>query len=277
MNEIVAIENLKVGNSIKLFALCSDKSLRKTKNGDLYIDLHLRDRENYIYAKVWSNVEHFKQKFKIGDIVFVKGKVESYRKNKQINVSSIGRIDRARYQKYGFSLSLIYSFIDEDLVGLWEKVLNHTKQLSKQYISTLKAFVLLKKDFLIDASCIDDIKYQVKGCLLKDLHVSLNTSIEICRLNDSINKNVVIISLFLKYVAISELLNENQYKFPDNRQINKLCKSHLKSFGMKEVFKKVDLFLISKIFSNALEKNKYNELILINDLDELIQSLSVSN
>ena len=52
---------------IQGFYLCTEKSLRYTKNGDLYIDLEVRDKTGHIHAKIWDKVEELL--FKISSII----------------------------------------------------------------------------------------------------------------------------------------------------------------------------------------------------------------
>ena len=51
MKKLHSIKKFKDGMKIQGFYLCTEKSLRYTKNGDLYIDLEVRDKTGHIHAK----------------------------------------------------------------------------------------------------------------------------------------------------------------------------------------------------------------------------------
>ena len=56
MKSITSIDKFKEGESIQGFYLCFEKHIRHNRNGDLYIDLRLRDKSGSINAKIWDNV-----------------------------------------------------------------------------------------------------------------------------------------------------------------------------------------------------------------------------
>ena len=281
MKEVSSIADLEVGNKIKLFAVCEAKSRRKTKNGDLYLDILLRDKSESIYSKLWSNVNHFKDRFIVGDIVFVKGKVDTYRKQKQINISSIGKVDEQKYLKYGFSQNLVYRYIDEDLESLWLKVSNYTNHLKSNYRPVVKRFICNNKKYLLEASNSSDLKFQLSGSLVKNLFECLSLANHVWESYPSINKNVVIISLFLKYIAIAELLKLKINKSNFTLDINRLCDDYLKISGIKNMLRTSDLRTINNVFSLGSSKSINQrqhasiESTLVNELGNQVRIISI--
>ena len=63
MKSITSIDKFKEGDSIQGFFLCFEKHIRHSRNGDLFIDLRLRDKTGSINAKIWDNVNELKKKF----------------------------------------------------------------------------------------------------------------------------------------------------------------------------------------------------------------------
>ncbi|OUW63035.1 MAG: hypothetical protein CBD58_00750 [bacterium TMED198] len=280
MIDVFQISDLKIGSTAKIFAVCQDKSLRKTKNGDLYIDIFLRDRSASVFSKLWSNVDYFENKFDAGDIVFVKGKIDLYRKQKQFNISSIGRADESRYQKYGFSHNSIHQYINEDLNIIWNETTNFIKELKPSYRPVVKKFISNYKASLIEASNVGDLKFQLKGSLVKNLSQCLKLARQLCKAYPSANKNIIIISFFLKYVAVSEIFRQkSNNNFP--LLITKLSRSYLKSFKINDVLSQADKNKINNIFSsgtsNLINQNEYVsiESLVVNDLEAQIRTMSI--
>lgn len=281
MVDVFQISDLKIGVSAKIFAICEDKSLRKTKNGDLYIDLLLRDKSGSIYSKLWSNVDYFRDKFDVSDIVFVKGKVELYRKKKQFNISSIGRSEQARYQKYGFSYNSIYRYVDEDLDAIWSEINIYINELKSSYRPAIRKFISNYKASLTEASNVSDLKFQLKGSLIKNLLQCLKLSRQLCDAYQSADKNVIIISFFIKYIAISETFRQKTTKNNYSLTISKLSRKYLKSFGIQSALSQSDINKINNVFStgtsNLINQNEYVsiESLVVNDLEAQIRTMSI--
>ena len=92
MKSITSIEKFKEGDSVQGFFLCLEKHIRHSRNGDLYIDLRLRDKTGSINAKIWDNVNELKKKFKSGDPVAVSGIIELFMFNVFLRCFSLLKI-----------------------------------------------------------------------------------------------------------------------------------------------------------------------------------------
>ena len=90
---------------------CKYKELKKTKYGDSYISIGLRDNSGVLDSKVLKNSEFYHSKFNEGDIVAVKGSPDLYRKKTELNIAHIAKCNPLRYEKYGFDPSMIISKI----------------------------------------------------------------------------------------------------------------------------------------------------------------------
>ena len=66
------------GDSIEEVYLVSDKQLRANRNGNLYLQVELRDRTGAISARMWNAGEHLFRSFESGDFLQVKGKVQLF-------------------------------------------------------------------------------------------------------------------------------------------------------------------------------------------------------
>ena len=115
MKSITSIDKFKEGESIQGFYLCFEKHISHNRNGDLYIDLRLRDKSGSINAKIWDNVKVLNQKFESGDPVAISGDVESFMERphliiKKININTNECMSRflssVRWLIKPFSLSL---------------------------------------------------------------------------------------------------------------------------------------------------------------------------
>ena len=141
--KLSTISSFKAGTSIRGFYICKEKSHRNTKNGDSYLDLMLQDKTGRISAKIWDDVSHYDDLFKVSEPVAVKGKVEDYNSRTQLVVQQIKRADDKTYQKYGFSLNQLIEKVEEPIDELWISLLSSVKTLKNPYKKLISS--ILKK------------------------------------------------------------------------------------------------------------------------------------
>jgi 3'-5' exoribonuclease len=81
------ISDLKEGDAVQQFFLVRQAESRTDKTGKPYLSLVLGDKSRTIVAKVWNDIlKKFPGPFVAGDFVGVKGQVDSYKQDLQINV-----------------------------------------------------------------------------------------------------------------------------------------------------------------------------------------------
>ena len=102
MVEGTRIANLKANQAIEAELLVLEKSLQTTKNGQEYLALALGDNTGRIQARVWEEASRFDPLFKPGDIVWIRGRVVSYRKQLQLNVVDVKPLGQAEVDPSDF-------------------------------------------------------------------------------------------------------------------------------------------------------------------------------
>ena len=81
------ISLLKEGDAVQQFFLVRQSDSGTTKDGKPFLSLVLGDKSGTIVAKVWNDIlKKYPGPFAAGDFVGVKGQVDSYKKELQINV-----------------------------------------------------------------------------------------------------------------------------------------------------------------------------------------------
>src|SRR2546421_5294017 len=79
------------GDAIEEVYLVSDKQLRANKNGNLYLQVELRDRTGAISARMWNATEHHFRGFDEGDFLRIKGKVQLFQGSLQVIFTQLDR------------------------------------------------------------------------------------------------------------------------------------------------------------------------------------------
>ena len=72
------VDQLADGDNVDEVFLVTDKQLRANRNGNLYLQLDLRDRTGTINARLWNAGEPLFRSFEPGDFLHVKGKVQLF-------------------------------------------------------------------------------------------------------------------------------------------------------------------------------------------------------
>ena len=85
----ILISNLVSGMKLQGFYLCTQKKMRRKKDGSIYLDLLLQDKSGIIRARLWDNVESLSKKFDIGNPVAIKGTTYKYGENTFIKIKNI--------------------------------------------------------------------------------------------------------------------------------------------------------------------------------------------
>ena len=87
----ILISNLVSGMKLQGFYLCTQKKMRRKKDGSIYLDLLLQDKSGLVRARLWDNVESLSKKFDIGNPVAIKGTTYKYGENIFIKIKNINR------------------------------------------------------------------------------------------------------------------------------------------------------------------------------------------
>ena len=86
------VQHLADGEAIDEVYLVSEKQLRANKNGNLYIQLELRDRTGTIGARLWNAGENLFRTFDEGDFLRIKGKVQLFQGSLQMILNQLERV-----------------------------------------------------------------------------------------------------------------------------------------------------------------------------------------
>jgi len=119
VKKLVPISKLKSDAEVQGFYLCKEKHLRRTRAGELYIDIVLTDGTGEIGAKVWDNVEELTTRFQQGNAVAVRGRVDIFQDKKQIVIGRINKATEAKYARYGFKPETLVPSSPKNPVRMW--------------------------------------------------------------------------------------------------------------------------------------------------------------
>ena len=96
------VNQLSHGDSVDESYLVADKQLRANRQGNLYLQLELRDKTGSVGARLWNATEELARSFEPGDYLHVRGKTQIFQGSLQIILTHIDVLDRNRIEAEDF-------------------------------------------------------------------------------------------------------------------------------------------------------------------------------
>lgn len=88
-NKDIYLQDIKPGDKIASSFLVAEKNMAFSQKGSAYLNVRLKDKTGEIDGKVWDNAMALDQVFKKGDIVYMEGRVQTYRNALQISIITV--------------------------------------------------------------------------------------------------------------------------------------------------------------------------------------------
>ena len=93
------VNQLSNGDAVDESFLVADKQLRANRQGNLYLQLELRDKSGSVGARLWNASEGLARTFDAGDYLRVKGKTQVFQGALQLILSHIELVDSSRISR----------------------------------------------------------------------------------------------------------------------------------------------------------------------------------
>src|SRR6516162_8608907 len=139
------VQELADGEALDEVYLVTEKQLRANRNGNLYIQLELRDRTGAISARLWNAGEHLFQSFEEGDFLHIKGKVQLFQGALQIILSHIERVETEKVELVDF-----LPHTEQDISKLWERLRTILFRMDNPHLKGLLECFLMDEEFRAD-------------------------------------------------------------------------------------------------------------------------------
>jgi 3'-5' exoribonuclease len=182
------IATLRAGDEVDGVYACARKDRLQARSGLPYLALELRDRSGAIQARAFRDADLLAGRFERGDLVRVRGRVERFRDELQIEVREIARTDAADPAAF---LPVAYRDRDE-LEGFLEHLAREVHDPA--YAALLER--LLGDEALRaawrQAPCTRGGHHAYLGGLLEHTVAVATLALEACQLHPRLNSDVLI-------------------------------------------------------------------------------------
>ncbi len=123
------VQQMTDGDAIEEVYLVVDKQVRANRNGNLYLQLELRDRTGSISARLWNAAEPVVGSFEAGDFLVVKGKVQLFQGALQMILSHLDRVETEKVELADF-----LPHTEQDVGKLYERLCVLLRQMDNPHL-----------------------------------------------------------------------------------------------------------------------------------------------
>lgn len=212
------VNQLSHGDSVDEAFLVSDKQLRANRQGNLYLQLELRDKTGSVGARLWNATEELARIFEPGDYLLVRGKTQIFQGSLQIILTHIEVLDPARVEPEDFlpqssqNVAKLYNRLREVLLAMHD-----------QHLRALVECFLIDEEFVAKFTASPaGIKnhHAYQGGLLEHVVTMLNVADRILEFYPDVDRDLLLTGIFLHDVGkIAELSYDRSFAYTDEGQL----------------------------------------------------------
>jgi 3'-5' exoribonuclease len=212
------VEQLSDGESLEEVFLVEDKQLRANRNGNLYLQLELRDRTGSINARLWNAGEHLFRSFDAGDFLLVKGKVQLFQGSLQIILNHVERVENEK-----IDLTDFLPHTKQDIGKLLGRLRATLLRLNNHHLKALAECYLMDDDFVRGFSRAPAgvrNHHAYVGGLLEHVVTLLEAADRIAPLYPELDRDLLLMGVFLHDAGkVRELAYDRAFAYTDEGQL----------------------------------------------------------
>src|SRR5262245_974879 len=212
------LDKLADGDSVDEVFLVADKQLRANRNGNLYLQLELRDRSGAMGARLWNAGEPLARSFDAGDFLHVQGKVQLFQGALQMILTHIDRFAPEKVELTDF-----LPHTDQDVEKLLARLRGFLGKINNPHLRALADVFLMDEEFVrgycqVPAGVRNHHAYV--GGLLEHVVTLLDAADRLLPLYPEIDRDLVMMGLFLHDAGkVRELRADRAFAYTDEGQL----------------------------------------------------------
>jgi 3'-5' exoribonuclease len=212
------VNQLVNGDSVDESFLVADKQLRANRQGNLYLNLELRDKTGTVGARLWNASESLARLFEPGDFLYVRGKTQVFQGSLQIILNHLEVVDPAQIEPEDF-LPQSTQNIAKLMARLKEIVLG----MNDPHLRALVECFLIDDDFVrkfttSPAGVKNHHAYQ--GGLIEHVVNLLNVASRITEFYPELDRDLLLCGIFLHDIGkVDELSYDRAFAYTDEGQL----------------------------------------------------------
>jgi 3'-5' exoribonuclease len=212
------IRDFTDGYEIDDVFLVADKQLRANRNGNLYLQVELRDRSGAISARLWNAGDHLFRSFDNSDFLLARGKVQLFQGALQIILSHIEKTEVEKIELADF-----LPHTDQDVDKLFDKLRGTLLKLGNPHLRALAEVFLMDDEFVrgfrqVPAGVRNHHAYL--GGLLEHVVTMLDGAERVLPIYPEVDRDLLLMGVFLHDAGkIRELSYARDFSYTDEGQL----------------------------------------------------------
>ncbi|MGH7223114.1 MAG: 3'-5' exoribonuclease YhaM family protein [Gemmataceae bacterium] len=212
------VQQMADGDAIEEIYLVVDKQVRANRNGNIYLQLELRDRSGAISARLWNAPEPLVRSFESGEFLLVKGKVQLFQGALQMILSQLDRVESEKVELADF-----LPHTEQDIGKLYERLCSLLRKLDNPHLRALaECFLMdhgLMRDFCRAPAGVRN-HHAYLGGLLEHVVTLMESADRIAPLYAELNRDVLLMGVFLHDIGkVRELSYDRAFSYSDEGQL----------------------------------------------------------
>ncbi len=212
------VQHLADGDTIEEIYLVTEKQLRANRNGNLYLQLELRDRTGAITGRLWNAGEHLFRSFEESDFLRIKGKVQLFQGALQMILSQLERVT-----DQDVDLADFLPHTEHDVSKLYERLRGVLMRLDNHHLRALVECFLMDDEF-VQAFCKVPAgirnHHAYLGGLLEHVVSLLDAADRVLPLYPQVDRDLLLTGIFLHDVGkVRELSYGRVFSYTDPGQL----------------------------------------------------------
>jgi 3'-5' exoribonuclease len=212
------VQELADGDAVDDTYLVVEKQYRANRNGNLYIQLDLRDRSGTINARLWNAPEQLFRSFEGGDFLLVKGKVQLFQGSLQMILNHLEKLPSEQ-----IDLADFLPHTAKDIGRLHERLRTLLRSVGDPHLRALAECFLMDADF-IQAFCRAPagvrMHHAYLGGLLEHVVTLLDAAERIAPVYPEVNRDLLLMGVFLHDIGkVRELAFDRSFAYTDEGQL----------------------------------------------------------
>ncbi len=212
------VQQMADGDAIEEVYLVVDKQVRANRNGNMYLQIELRDRTGSISARLWNAAEPVVRSFESGDFLLVKGKVQLFQGALQMILSHIDRMETEKVELADF-----LPHTEQDVNKLYERLCSLLRKMDNPHLHALAECFLMDQEF-VQGYCKAPAgvrnHHAYLGGLLEHVVTLMECADRITPLYAELNRDLLLMGVFLHDIGkVRELSYDRAFSYSDEGQL----------------------------------------------------------
>ena len=210
----VFIKDIKEDQLVEDLFLVKEANRAETRNGKPYLIVTVMDRTGELGGRLWENVDRFMPACKVGNIVLLRGRAQSYKGTLQLKIDTVNAVEKDRdsgWQPGDFLPATV-----GDVPAMAREILAYARSVTEPHLNKLLLAIFGNQDFFgafQQAPAAKRMHHAYYGGLLEHTLAVTRLADSMAGLYPMIDRSLLIAGALLHDIGKTEEFSFDRYPF----------------------------------------------------------------